>query len=99
MGLLENRAMETWRANMYGIDFIPDMPEAPKEKSPVDKAIDEMMERRKAKRERIDPQPVDDGFNLERSKREKALDRAMSKTIFHHTTIAERLAAYRGPEL
>jgi len=83
---------------MYGIDF--DTPEPLPEKSPIDKAIDDMMAKRKAKRENAEAdadvarangliqEQLDDWRSHE-------LGRAMRRPGPHDLTVTERLAPWK----
>lgn len=71
------------------------------EKSPIDKALDDFIAKRKAKREvtrhpgPTKTSPYDDDFPRPPTESEIALDRACQKLAPHHHTIAERLMPYR----
>lgn len=101
------------RSHMYGWPFDQE-PEAPKppEKSPADKALDEFIKRREAKREGADgvnyPTPPKPGEAEAREKRyqeqRKAFDQseslgnAMSKLTHWEQTVHERIMPYRQRE-
>ena len=87
---------------MYGMDYDFDwVPTAPSpEKSPQDKALDDFIAKRKAKRvEPPGPTPSAPwpGFDVPTST-ERALDRAMRRLSFHEQDIHTRLMPYRGEE-
>ena len=92
----------TFFLRMYGMDYDFDwVPPAPSpEKSPQEKALDDFIAKRKAKRVeppgpspqiiwRGEPQPTDC---------ERALDRAMRRLSFHEQDIHTRLVPYRREE-
>jgi hypothetical protein len=94
---------------MYGMDYDFDwVPPAPSpEKSPQDKALDEFIAKRKAKRDRVWDGPFEttwQGVTWTRTptaeeKRAEDLDRAMSKLAPHEVEIHERVMPYRGSVL
>ena len=98
---------------MYGFPDDPFTPPTPEEKSPQDKALDDFIAKRKAKRERHWSQNGD--FSLTDSDRKyiqdawdrmkkgeaqsEALGNAMSKLIDAEMPFQARRVNYRGPEL
>lgn len=95
-------------AKMYGwpFDETP-APEQPKEKTPQERALDDFIAKREAKRNR----PYDGPFETvtrgiiwtekltEKEKQSQALGNAMSKLTHWEVTARERIVPYRGPEL
>lgn len=87
---------------MYGpIWTEEDEPKPQPEKSPVDKAIDEMMAKRKAKRDSAtadnEAEATNDRWKVSKEDRDgRALSDAMNKLAPHDVAIHERLMPYRG---
>lgn len=89
---------------MYGMDYdfdwVPPAPSPEPEKSPLDKALEDFVAKRKAKREKqIEPGMVGQAPQSERQwHTERALDRAMRRLSFHEQDIHTRLMPYRREE-
>ena len=83
------------------VDIGPIDPIEPEPTNPIDKALDDFIAKRKAKREvtrhpgPTKTSPYDDDFPRPPTESEIALDRACQKLAPHHHTIAERLMPYR----
>lgn len=86
-----------WDAVMYGFDWVPPAPSP--EKSPQERALDDFIAKRKAKRDAPPNCTVPGSVVFDNStSTERALDRAMRRLSFHEQDIHTRLMPYRREE-
>lgn len=83
-------------SSIWGIDYAQES--IPREKSPQERALDDFIAKRKARREA--PVPVDISDDMNRRVKERndgeALGRALSKAYVHHTPAPNRIMPWKG---